>query len=135
MSAPSAGGTTQSWLERLGKALAHLGPECDTTELSRRVVEAAHTQFGMPGVRLWRVQDGAPAIWQSAGAPAEANEEFILGALSGKSPAQSGGNRWVCALPGDGKRAAKAMDEMANPRLQAEGLWMAAGEAMRIRRT
>ncbi len=29
--------------------------------------------------------------------------------------------------------AAKAVDEMANPRLQAEGLWMAAGEAMRVR--
>ncbi|HKO04918.1 MAG TPA: GAF domain-containing SpoIIE family protein phosphatase, partial [Candidatus Acidoferrales bacterium] len=48
--------------------------------------------------------DGAPAIWQSAGAPAEANEEFILGALSGKTPAQSDGNRWACALPGDGMR-------------------------------
>jgi DNA polymerase-3 subunit delta' len=28
-------------------------------------------------------------------------------------------------------RAATAVDEMANPRLQAEGLWMAAGEALR----
>jgi DNA polymerase-3 subunit delta' len=29
-------------------------------------------------------------------------------------------------------RAAKAVDEMANPRLQAEGLWLAAGEAMKV---
>ncbi len=31
--------------------------------------------------------------------------------------------------------AAKAVDEIANPRLQAEGLWMAAGEAMKVRQT
>jgi DNA polymerase III subunit delta' len=30
-------------------------------------------------------------------------------------------------------RAAAAVDAMANPRLQAEGLWMAAGEALKVR--
>jgi hypothetical protein len=105
MSAPSAGGTPQAWLERLGNALSLLGPECDTAELSRRVVEAAHAQFGMPGARLWQVQDGAPAIWQSAGALAEADEDFIRGALSGATSGHTDGGRWACALPSEGAPA------------------------------
>jgi len=105
VSKPSAGGSSQAWLEKLGNALAHLGPECDTAELSRHVVEAAQAQLGMPGARLWRVQDGAPAIWQSAGALTEADEDFIRGTLAGKTAGHADGGRWACALAGDGAPA------------------------------
>jgi phosphoserine phosphatase RsbU/P len=102
MSAPSAGGGPQAWLERLAKALGHLDAECDTAELSRRVVETAQSQFGMPGARLWRMHDGAPAVWQEAGSLAEADAGFIRTALSAASAGQSDGRRWAFALPGDG---------------------------------
>jgi phosphoserine phosphatase RsbU/P len=102
MSALPAASSPQAWLKRLSEALAHLDLECDAAELSRRVVEAAQTQFGLPGVRLWRMQDGAPSVWQQAGAPAEADAEFIRGALSTVPAGRSDGRRWACALPGDG---------------------------------
>ena len=101
MSAPSTSGA-QALMERLTKALAQLDVECDPAELSRRVVEAAQSQFGLPGVRLWRVQDGAPAVWQQAGALSEADAAFIRNALSATPAGQSEGCRWACALPGDG---------------------------------
>jgi sigma-B regulation protein RsbU (phosphoserine phosphatase) len=102
MSAPSAGSGPQAWLERLSKALAHLDAECDPAELSRRVVEAAQTQFGLPGARLWRVQDGTPSVWQQAGALAEPDAAFIGSALSAAAASHSHGGRWACALPGNG---------------------------------
>jgi len=102
MSAPSASSGPQVWLERLSKALAHLDAECDAAELSRQVVEAAQTQFGLPGVRLWRVHDGAPSVWQQTGALGEADAAFIRSALSGPAASQPDGRRWACALPGDG---------------------------------
>ncbi|HUJ39708.1 MAG TPA: GAF domain-containing SpoIIE family protein phosphatase [Candidatus Acidoferrales bacterium] len=102
MSAPSSGSGTQAWLERLGKALAYLDPECDTAELSRRVVEAAHEQFGMPGARLWRVQEGGPSVWQEIGSLEDADAGYIRGAMTGAFAALADGNRWTCALPGDG---------------------------------
>ncbi len=101
MSAPSTSGA-QAWMDRLTKALAHLDAECDPAELSRRVVEAAQTHFGMPGVRLWRMQDGSPTVWQQAGALAEADAGFVRNALSGAPAGKSEGARWACALPGDG---------------------------------
>jgi len=102
MSAVPASSNSQAWLERLSKALGQLDAECETAELSRRVVEAAQTQLGLPGVRLWRMQDGTPCVWQQAGAPGEADAEFIRGAITGAPGGQSGGGRWACALPGDG---------------------------------
>jgi len=101
MSAPSTSGA-QAWMERLTKALAQLDAECDPAELSRRVVETAQTQFGMPGARLWRLQDGAPAVWQQAGALSEADAAFIRNALAASPSGKAEGNRWACALPGDG---------------------------------
>jgi len=105
MSAASSGSSMQTWLERLGKALAYLDPECDTAELSRRVVEAAHEQFGMPGARLWRVNDGAPTVWQEMGSLSDADAGFISGAIAGASAGRADGSRWACALPGDGVAA------------------------------
>ncbi len=104
MSAASTTGA-QAWMERLAKALAQLDAECDPGELSRRVVDAAQTQFGMPGVRLWRLHDGTPAVWQQAGALSEADAALIRHAVSGSPAGKSDGGRWVCALPGDGAPA------------------------------
>jgi phosphoserine phosphatase RsbU/P len=105
MSAPSTSGSTQVWLERLGKALGHLDPATDSTDLSRRVVEAAHTQLGLPGARLWRVHDGAASVWQESGAPAAADESFIRGALAKTGSSAKDGGRWARALAGDGATA------------------------------
>jgi sigma-B regulation protein RsbU (phosphoserine phosphatase) len=100
MTAHSAG-TSQSWLERLAKALGQLDPESDSAELSRRVVEAAQTQFGLGGARLWRVHDGTLAVWQESGAPPTADEGFIRRAVSEAGNGQSDGGRWACALSGE----------------------------------
>ena len=141
MSAPSSGSSPQAWLERLGKALAHLDPECDTAELSRRVVEAAHEQFGMPGARLWRVHDGAPSVWQEMGSLNDADAGFIRGALAGASTGQADGSRWACALPGDGVAtsaleisAGGPLDEAAQNILQLFGRYAGVALASSERR-
>jgi len=95
-------GSAQAWMERLTKALAHLDAECDAAELSRRVVEAAQTQFGLPGARLWRVHDGNPTVWQQAGALAEGDAGFIRNALAAAPAGKADGVKWACALPGNG---------------------------------
>jgi serine phosphatase RsbU (regulator of sigma subunit) len=100
MSGPSAG-TSQAWLERLAKALGQLDPESETGELSRRVVEAARTQFGLPGARLWRVHDGTLAVWQESGSPPATDEAFIRRTMSGAGTGQADGGRWACALAGE----------------------------------
>ncbi|HMD32713.1 MAG TPA: GAF domain-containing SpoIIE family protein phosphatase [Candidatus Acidoferrales bacterium] len=105
MSAPSTSASPQVWLERLGKALGHLDPASDSADLSRRVVEAAHTQFGLPGARLWRVQDGGASVWHECGALAAADEAFARKAVTGAGTSQSDGGRWACALAGDGAHA------------------------------
>ena len=104
MSAAITGANPQAWMERLGQALGHLDPATDSAELSRRVVEAAHTQFGLPGARLWRVQDGAPAIWQECGSLGEADVALISKALAGTAGKAEGG-RWTGVLSGDGTPA------------------------------
>jgi len=140
MSAPPAA-TSQAWLERLAKALTLLDPESDSAELSRRVVEATQTQFGLPGARLWRVQDGALAVWQESGAPPPKDEAFIRGALTGTGADRSDGGRWACALPGDTAPAsvlevsfAGALDQAARHVLGLYGRYAAVALASSERR-
>jgi serine phosphatase RsbU (regulator of sigma subunit) len=106
MSATTPGASTTAWLERLAQALACLEPQCEAAELSHRIVEAAQTNLGMPGARLWRVQNGAPAVWQESGAPGPADEAFIRGVLASVNSGRSQGARWACALPGNGSACA-----------------------------
>jgi len=140
MSAPPAA-TSRAWLERLAKALTLLDPESDSAELSRRVVEATQTQFGLPGARLWRVQDGALAVWQESGAPPPKDEAFIRGALTGTGADRSDGGRWACALPGDTAPAsvlevsfAGALDQAARHVLGLYGRYAAVALASSERR-
>jgi len=106
MSTPMAGTSTAAWLERLAQALGRLDPECDSAELARRIVEAAETQLGLPGARLWKLHDGVPAVWQESGAPGPADEAFIRGTLAGASQESSEGARWACVLQSNGSPSA-----------------------------
>ncbi|HUK54938.1 MAG TPA: GAF domain-containing SpoIIE family protein phosphatase [Candidatus Binatia bacterium] len=98
--------STPAWLERLALALSRLDSECDAAELSRRIVEAAQTQLGMPGARLWKLQNGAPAVWQESGTPGPTDETFIRGALASAQAGRAAGARWACALQGNGSPSA-----------------------------
>ena len=116
MSTSSLGTNPQVWLARLDKAIAHLDPASDSSELSRRVVEAAHTQFGLPGARLWRVHEGGPAVWHESGTPAAPDEAFIRKTLSGTDSVRSSGPAegcWACALAGDDGASPAAVLEIA----------------------
>jgi sigma-B regulation protein RsbU (phosphoserine phosphatase) len=102
----AAAGNPRTWFERLDAALGKLNPESDSAELSRQLVEAVHGPLGLPGVRLWKVENGAVSLWQEAGTPAPADESVARNVLAGKSAAGKNSRQWARALAGDGAPAA-----------------------------
>jgi sigma-B regulation protein RsbU (phosphoserine phosphatase) len=106
MSTGPSGGSSSGTIERLEAALAALNPQSGSAELSRQLVEAAHGKLGLAGARLWKLESGAPALWQEAGAPLPADDAHVRSVFSGTSSRHADNRRWACALTGDGSTTA-----------------------------
>jgi sigma-B regulation protein RsbU (phosphoserine phosphatase) len=87
-----------SALPGLEKIFAKLDPEAEPGDLAAEMVRALAAPGVLAGARLWRVEDGAPEVWQESGKLPAANAADVEGVLKGKNSPGANGQTNLWAL-------------------------------------
>jgi sigma-B regulation protein RsbU (phosphoserine phosphatase) len=87
-----------SALPGLEKIFAKLDPEAEPGDLAAEMVRALAAPGVLAGARLWKVEDGAPEVWQESGKLPAANAADVEGVLKGKNSPGANGQTNLWAL-------------------------------------
>jgi phosphoserine phosphatase RsbU/P len=87
---PKAGRKSVAPLAILEDVFAKLNPEAEPGELAAQMVHALAAPGRLHGARLWRIEEGMPAVWQESGALPEPDPALIANVLRGKVSGTNG---------------------------------------------
>lgn len=83
--------SSRSPLETLGQVVATLNPESEPEDLAAQMVRVLTAPGRLEGVRLWRMEQGTPIVWQESGELPAADPVRVDQILKGKHVSSANG--------------------------------------------
>src|SRR5580692_377839 len=89
-------------IETLEQVVSVLNPETEPTALAAQMVRALAAPGRLEGARLWRIVDGAPALWHESGELPPADLDGIKDVFLGKDAGKNGrSHTWLLGRASD----------------------------------